>query len=94
METSHSPLPKSSVQSWGVARLCLSWDKYPSESPMARSGLKSSGVRGRSLSSGPAPECPVQGALVTTVELLKLSAQVRCMSGLNLPAHSVQVRNH
>ena len=61
---------------------------------MARSGLKSSGVRGRSLSSGPAPECPVQGALVTTVELLKLSVQVIYMSGLNLPTHSVQVRNH
>ena len=58
---------------------------------MAVSGLKSSGVKGRSLSSGPAPECPVQGALVTTVELLRLSVQVRCRSGLNLLAHSVQV---
>ena len=50
------------MQSWDVARLYLSWDKSSSESPMAGSGLKSSGVRGRSLSSGSAPECPVQGA--------------------------------
>ena len=82
METSHSPLPKSSVQSWGVAKLCQSWDMSSSESQMAGSGLKSSGVRGRSLSSGPAPECPVQGALVTTVELFSLSFQVRYRSGL------------
>ena len=82
METSHSPLPKSSVQSWGVAKLCQSWDMSSSESQMAGSGLKSSGVRGRSLSSGPAPECPVQRALVTTVELFSSSVQVRCRSGL------------
>ena len=92
METSHSPLPRSSVQSWGVARLCLSWDKYPSESPMAGSGLKSSGVRGRSLSSGGAPECPVQGALVTTVELFRLPVQVRCMARLNIHVQSVQLK--
>ena len=53
-----------------------------SETQMAESGLKSSVVRGRSLSSGPASECPVQGALVTTVELFSLSVQVRCRSGL------------
>ena len=82
MGTSHSPLPRSSVQSWGAARLYLSWDMSSSESLMAGSGLKSSGVRGRSLSSGSAPECPVQGALVTAVELLRLSVQVRCRSGL------------
>ena len=41
------------------------------------------GVRGRSLSSGSAPECPVQGAYVITVELLRLSVQVRCRSGLS-----------
>ena len=82
METSHSPLPRSSVQSWGAARLCLFWDTSSSESLMARSGLKSSGVRGRNVSSGGAPECLVQGALVTTVELLRLFVQVRCRSGL------------
>ena len=54
-----------------------------SETQMAESGLKSSVVRGRSLSSGPASECPVQGALVTTVELFSLSVQVRCRSGLS-----------
>ena len=59
---------------------------------MTRSGLKSSGVRGRSPCSGPAPECPVQEALVTTVELFKLSVQVRGRSGPNLPAYPVQVR--
>jgi len=82
MGTSHSSLSRASVQSWGVARLCLSWDMSSSESLMAVSGLKSSGVRERSLSSGFAPECPVQGAPVTTVELLRLSVQVRCTSGL------------
>jgi len=59
---------------------------------MAGSGLKSSGVRGRSLSSGPAPECPVQGALVTTVELLRLSVQVRFMARLNFHVKSVQLK--
>ena len=92
METSHSPLPKSSVQSWGVARLCLSWDTCRSESPMAGSGPKSSGVRGRSLTSGHAPECPVQGAHVSTVELLRLSVQVRCTSGFSLCVHSLQAK--
>ena len=92
MGTSHSPLPRSSVQSWDVARLCLSSDMSSSESQMARFGLKSSGVRGRSLSSGSAPECPVQGADVTTVELLRLSAQVRCMAGLNLHVQSFQLK--
>ena len=82
MGISHSPLPRSSVQSWDAARPCLSWNTCPSESLMARSGLRSSGVRGRSLSSGSAPECPVQGARVTTVELLRLPVQVRCGSGL------------
>ena len=90
METSHSSLPRLSVQSWDVVRLCLSWDMCHSESQITRSGLKRSGVRGRSLSSGPAPKCPVQGALVTTVELLRLSVQLRCTSGLNLRVHSVQ----
>ena len=92
MGTSHSPLPRSSVQSWGVARLCLSWDTCPSESQMARFGLKSSGVRGRTLNSGSAPEYPVQGAGVTTVELLRLSVQLRCMAGLNLHVQSVQLK--
>ena len=82
MGTSHSPLRRSSVQTWHVAKLCLSWDTCPSESLMAGSGLKSSGVKGRSLSSGPALECPVQGAPVTIVELFRLSAQVRRRSGL------------
>ena len=82
MGTLHSPLHRSSVQNWDVAMLCLSWDTCPSESQMAGSGLKSSSVKGRSLSSGPASECPVQGVLVTTVELLTLSVQVRCRSGL------------
>ena len=92
METSHCPLPRSSVQSWDVARLCLSWDMCHSESQIAGSGLKSSGVRGRSLSSGPAPECPVQGALATTVELFRLSVQVRFMARLNLHVKSVQLK--
>ena len=81
------------MQSWDVARLCLCRDTCPSESQMARSGLKSSDVKGRSVSSSSAPECPAQGAFVTTVELFRLSVQVRCRSGLNLPVHSVQVRN-
>ena len=89
MGTSHLPMLRSSVQSWDVARLCLSLDICPLQSQMDRSGLKSSGVRGRSLSSGSAPEYPVQGARATTVELFRLSVQVRCRSGLNLPAHSV-----
>ena len=92
MRTSHSPLPRSSVQNWDVARLCLSWDMYHLESLMAWSGLKSSGVKGRSLSSGPASECPVQGARVITVELLRLSVQVRGTAGLNLYVHSVQAK--
>ena len=92
MGTSHSPLPRSSVQSWGVARLCLSWDMCPSESPMPGSGLKSSGVKGRSLSSSSVPECPVQGALATTVELFRLSVQVRCTSGFSLCVPSLQAK--
>ena len=59
---------------------------------MARSGLKSSGVKGRSLSSGSAPEYPVQGALVTTVELFRLPVQVRCMARLNIHVQSVQLK--
>ena len=92
MGTSHSPLHRSSVQNWDVAMLCLSWDMCPSESQMAGSGLKSSGVKERSLSSGPAPECPVQGALVTTVELFRLPVQVRCMARLNIHVQSVQLK--
>ena len=64
----------------------------PWESLMAGSGLKSSGVRGRSLSSGSAPECPVQGARVITVELLRLSVQVRGTAGFSLRVHSVQAK--
>ena len=82
MGTLHSPLPMSSVQNWDVAQLGLSWDMSSSESQMAGSGLKNSGVKGRSLSSSSVPECPVQGPLVTTVELFKLSVQVRCRSGI------------
>ncbi|EHB05328.1 Scavenger receptor cysteine-rich type 1 protein M130, partial [Heterocephalus glaber] len=65
-------------QSWGAVRLRLSWGTCPSERTLDRCGLKRSGVRGRSPSSGSAPERPVLEAAASMVGLLNLSAQVVC----------------
>ncbi|XP_070223156.1 antigen WC1.1-like, partial [Bos mutus] len=83
------PLPRSSVQSWGVARLCLSWDMSSSESPVPGSGLKSSAYSEVRLMTNGSSQCEGQVEMNISGRWRALCASHWSLANANVVCHQL-----